>query len=62
VSETNHYWLEVDVRSDLVKSLRSVDDLVDIVCAGLEARGIEESDYYVEVHGPPEVRIGVTLR
>ena len=58
----NHYSLSVDIRSDLTHSLRSMDDLVDIVCSGLEARGITDADYYVEVHGPPELRIGVVER
>lgn len=57
----NHYSLSVDIRSDLTNSLRSMDDLVDIVCTGLEARGITEADYYVEVKGPPELRFSVTL-
>jgi hypothetical protein len=59
---TNHYTLEVDLRNDIDASVRSMAQLVDILCAALEERGFCEHDYYVEVKGPPELSFGVTMR
>ena len=59
---TNHYTLEVDLRNDIDASVRGMAHLVDILCAALEERGFCEHDYCVEVKGPPELSIGVTMR
>lgn len=37
----------------------SMAGLLDAVCGELERLGYSDRDYNVEVHGPPELRIGV---
>jgi hypothetical protein len=53
-----HYEVSVDVRG----GLPSMDWLVDVIADAIERLGVSDRDYTVGVHGPPELRIGVTPR
>lgn len=55
------YDVTVDVRTDVNASI-GLQSLTDIVAEGLERIGFTEVDYRVEVHGPPELRIGIVPR
>lgn len=59
---TAHYTVEVDVRTDVDRTLGSMQQLANIVAEGLEDLGMDPADYDVTVTGPPELRIGVVLR
>ena len=48
----DHYRFEVDVRNG-----PGMKPMVDALSDALERMGYSEDDYYVEVHGPPEVRV-----
>lgn len=53
----DHYRLEVDVRNG-----PGMQPIVDALAAALERMGYTEDDYYVGVHGPPELRAGVVTK
>ena len=57
---TTRYDVALDVRTGVRGEIRSMGDLTDLIADALEARGLEEHDYYVEVKGPPEIHIGVS--
>jgi hypothetical protein len=57
----DHYRVEVDVARD--RGPRSMQWFVDVICEALEREcNCTDRDYYVEVHGPPELRIGVVMK
>lgn len=52
------YRIEVDT----VRPLPTMRVLVDAVAEELERHGLGEHEYAVEVHGPPELKIGLVMR